>query len=76
MSRFTRVLTSKEFLELKPYIKYLLVQGTDFHAADMTENLEMLVKMNLIYRTPTLRIIGDRLKVDQQVTNLPKCLTV
>ncbi len=75
MSRFTRVLTSKEFLELKPYIKDL-VQGTDFHAADMTENLEMLVKMNLIYRTPTLRIIGDRLKADKQVTNLPKCLTV
>ena len=75
MARFKRVLTSKEFFELKPYIKYL-VQGTDFHAADMNENLEMLVKMNLIYRTPTLRIIGDRLKVDKQVTNLPKCLTV
>ncbi len=75
MARFKRVLTSKEFFEIKPYIKYL-VQSTNFDAADMTENLEMLVKMNLIYRTPTLRIIGERLKADKQLPNLPKCLIV
>lgn len=75
MAGFTRALTSKEFFEIKPYIKYL-VHGTDFDAADMTENLEMLVKMNLIYRTPTLRIIGNRLKADKKLPNLPKCLTV
>ncbi len=75
MARFTRVLTSKEFVELKPYIKYLH-QGTAVDEAEFTATLEKLVNGRLIVRTPTIRFIADRYKADKQVTNLPKCLTV
>jgi len=75
MARFTRVLTSKEFVELKPYIKYLH-QGTAVDEAEFTATLEKLVNGRLIVRTPTIRFIAGRYKADKQVTNLPKCLTV
>ncbi len=75
MARFTRVLTSKEFVELKPYIKYLH-QGTAVDEAEFTATLEKLVNGRLIVRTPTIRFIADRYKADKQVTHLPKCLIV
>ena len=75
MARFTRVLTSKEFVELKPYIKYLH-QGTAVDEAEFTATLEKLVNGRLIVRTPTIRYIADRYKADKQVTHLPKCLIV
>lgn len=75
MARFTRVLTSKEFVELKPYIKYLH-QGTEVDEAEFTATLEMLVHRRLINRTPTVRVLAERYKADKQVPNLPKCLTV
>lgn len=73
MARFSRLLTSKELVELKPYIKYLH-QGTEIDEADFAETLEMLVQRRFIFRTPTVRMIADRYKADKQVINLPKCL--
>lgn len=75
MARFRRVLTSKEFVELKPYIKYLH-QGTAVNEAEFTTTLEMLVHRRLLNRTPTVRVIAERFLADKQLTNLPKCLTV
>ena len=75
MARFTRVLTSKEFVELKPYIKYLN-QDTALDEAEFTTALEILVQGRLINRTPTVRVLAERYKADKQVPNLPKCLTV
>lgn len=75
MARFTRVLTSKEFVELKPYIKYLH-QGTEVDDAEFTTTLEMLVHRRLINRTPTVRVLSERYIADKQVPNLPKCLIV
>ncbi len=75
MARFTRVLTSKEFLELKPYIKYLH-QGTNVDEAEFSATLELLVQRRLINRTPTVRVLAERYKADKQALNLPKCLTV
>jgi hypothetical protein len=74
MGRFTRVLTSKEFVELKPYIKYLH-QGTALDEAEFKATLEMLVHRRLVNRTPTVRVIAERYMADKQVPNLPKCLT-
>ena len=75
MARFTRVLTSKEFVELKPYIKYLHQQyGGDF--TEFTATFEKLVQQRLINRTPTVRLIANRYMAEKQVPNLPKCLTV
>jgi hypothetical protein len=74
MARFTRVLTSKEFVELKRYIKYLH-QGTELDEAEFTATLEMLVHRRLVNRTPTVRVIAERYMADKQVPNLPKCLT-
>ena len=75
MARFTRVLTSKEFVELKPYIKYLN-QDTALDEAEFTTALEILVQGRLINRSPTVRVLAERYKADKQVPNLPKCLTV
>lgn len=75
MARFTRVLTSKEFVELKPYIKYLH-QGTAVDEAEFTATLEILVHRRLVNRTPTVRVIAERYIADKQVLNLLKCLTV
>lgn len=75
MARFTRVLTSKEFVELKPYIKYLH-QGIEVDEAEFTTTLEMLVHRRLINRTPTVRVLSERYIADKQVPNLPKCLIV
>lgn len=75
MARFTRVLTSKKFVELKPYIKYLH-QGTEVDEAEFTATLKMLVHRRLINRTPTVRVLSERYIADKQVPNLPKCLIV
>ncbi len=75
MPRFTRVLTSKEFVELKPYIKYLH-QDTAVDEAEFTATLEMLVQRRLINRTPTVRVLAERYKADTRLQNLPKCLIV
>ena len=74
MARFTRVLTSKEFVELKPYIKYLY-QDSVIEDAEFTATLKMLVQRGLIDRKPTVRVIAERYMADKQVPNLPKCLT-
>jgi hypothetical protein len=74
MAGFKRVLTSKELIELKPYIKYLH-QGTALDEAEFTATLEMLVHRRLVNRTPTVRVIAERYMADKQVPNLPKCLT-
>ena len=76
MARFTRILTSKEFVELKPYIKYLYKDIATADEAEYIATLEKLVKSRLIVRTPTIRYIADRYKADKQVTHLPKCLIV
>jgi len=75
MARFSRLLTSKELVELKPYIKYLH-QDTEIDEAEFKETLEMLVQSRFIFRTPTIRLIAERYKADKQVANLPKCLSV
>jgi hypothetical protein len=75
MARFTRVLTSKEFVELKPYIKYLH-QDTEFDAEEFAETFKMLVQRRFIFRTPTVRVLAERFLADKQVSTLPKCLTV
>ena len=71
MARFSRLLTSKELVELKPYIKYLH-QDTEIDEAEFKETLEMLVQSRFIFRTPTIRLIAERYKADKQVANLPK----
>jgi len=73
MAKFSRLLNSKELVELKPYIKYLH-QGTEIDEAEFADTLEMLVQRRFIFRTPTVRMIADRYKADKQVINLPKCL--
>ena len=75
MARFTRILTSKEFVELKPYIKYLH-QDYGVDAEKFAETFEMLVQKRYIFRTPAIRNIADRYMADKGVTNLPKCLIV
>lgn len=75
MARFTRILTSKEFVELKPYIKYLH-QDSSVDADDFAETFEMLVQKRYIFRTPAIRNIAARYIADKGVTNLPKCLIV
>jgi len=75
MARFTRVLTSKEFVELKPYIKYLHQEYRgDF--AEFTATFEKLVQRRLINRTPIVRLIANGYMADKKVLNLPKCLIV
>jgi hypothetical protein len=75
MPRLTRLLTSKEFVELKPYIKYLH-QDYEVDAERFAETFELLVKKRYIFRTPAIRNIADRYIADKGVTNLPKCLIV
>ena len=75
MARYSRLLTSKESIELKPYIKYLH-QDTELDADEFAETFHMLVQRRMIFRTPTLRIIAQRFKAEKQVINVPKCLTI
>jgi len=75
MARYSRLLSSKEFVELKPYIKYLH-QDDEVDTEKFVETFEMLVKNRYIFRTPAIRNIADRYIADKGVTNLPKCLIV
>jgi hypothetical protein len=75
MARYSRLLTSKEFLELKPYIKYLN-QDDEIDAKDFEETFKALVHKRYIFRTPAIRNIAERYIADKGATNLPKCLIV
>ena len=75
MARFTRILTSKEFVELKPYIKYLH-QDSEVNDEDFEETFKALVHKRYIFRTPAIRNIAERYIADKGATNLPKCLIV
>lgn len=75
MARYSRLLTSKELVELKPYIQYLN-QDTELNSDEFAKLFATLVQNRFIFRTPTIRIIADRYKADKKAINLPKCLVV
>jgi len=76
MARFTRVLTSKEFVELKPYLKYAQ-QDIEIHDWEvLIRAFSVVVSEGCLYRTPFVRRLAKAYTADTGNVNLPKCLTV
>jgi hypothetical protein len=75
MARYSRLLSSKEFSEVKPYLKYLHLDY-EIDAKKFAETFEILVKKRHIFRTPAIRNMADGYIADKGAKNLPKCLIV
>ncbi len=74
MARYSRLLTSKELVELKPYLKYAQ-QNIEIYDWEVVIQAFIVGLEGCLYRTPFVRRLAKAYIADTVNVNLPKYLS-